>query len=75
MGPPNGGAQKLHRTMASSANRSANRSMEKSGYDFVNEAKDFQAIIGNLKDLLNKGSNKNTSRQSQGASPYYRSVD
>ncbi len=31
------------------------RSLDKSAIDFMSEAKDFSNIIGNLKNLLNKG--------------------
>lgn len=32
-----------------------NRSLDKSGIDYLTEARDFQNIIGNLKSLLHKG--------------------
>ena len=33
---------------------SRERSLEKSGIDFINEARDFSNIISNLKNLLHK---------------------
>lgn len=39
--------------------REAKSSLEKSAIDFTNEAKDFQAIIGNIKELLIRGSSGN----------------
>lgn len=41
--------------------RSKERSIDKSGIDFMAEARDFSNVIGNLKNILNKGKN-HTSR-------------
>lgn len=38
-----------------SIDTSVRSSQDKSSYDYMSEARDFQAIIGNLKTLLSKG--------------------
>lgn len=44
---------------------SRERSLEKSGIDFINEAKDFSNIISNLKNLLNKDKTSITQKSFQ----------